>query len=111
MTAYGVCRSPEERCGLALSSPEIDRLFELLRVINARALAGGNSAELLPHLRQYLRFFQSLDTCAHCQQPLAFVTQPTARLDPNGAEYRHTRRMNELLDAIPVLQNLGVLPF
>src|SRR5579883_317556 len=111
MTTYGVCPSSEERCGLSFESARIDRLFELLRVIQARSLAGGNSRELLPHLRQFVTFFQSSDSCGHCGQPLSFITQPTAGLDPDSAEYRHTRRVNELLDKIPVLQNLGILDF
>ena len=47
MTSYGVCESSEERCGLSLESSRVDRLFELLRIINARQIAGENPAELV----------------------------------------------------------------
>jgi len=113
MTRHGLCRSREKSCPVSSENRQLDELFPLLQAIDRRRRAGDNFGDnfdkLLFGLEPYLKCFQSSDSCAHCRQPLAFVTQPTAEFDPQSAEYRNTTRLNKLLECIPELQSLGFL--
>ena len=110
MTTYGVCSSPEG-CALSFDSPNVNRLFELLRVIEQRSLEGRNPDELVPELKRFARLIQASGTCTQCGQLLYSTVQPTAKLQRGSAQYERTLRLNQLLDSIPKLQNLGILNF
>jgi hypothetical protein len=99
MPAYGVCRSDENRCGLSYQTDAFSRLLELMRVIGERRLRGGNHAELMPQLDQYLHYFQNGEFCGDCGGGLTKVMQPTAALRADSEEYRTTSRANAVLEA------------
>ena len=111
MTTYGVCSSPEEQCALSFNGPDVDKLFELLRVIEQRSLEGRNPDELVPQLKRFARLFQASETCSQCGQLLSSTTQPTAGLQQESVEYERTVRLNRLLDSVTTLQNLAILNF
>jgi hypothetical protein len=109
---FAVCISDADRCGLSSRSHALELFHELMRVAHARGNEGrppleGHAARLQP----FARFFQANDFCCHCEQPLQRVILLTNNMDPAGEEFARTSRANALLQVVPELQLLGVLPF
>jgi hypothetical protein len=109
MPDFGVCPSTEERCGLSYQSFALNRLPELIDVIQRRRLDGHDADELLPQLSRFVGFFQDAIFCSDCKAPLIKTIRPTADLVRDTEEYRQTTRANKMIEAMHQLQALGKL--
>lgn len=109
MADFGVCTSSEERCGLSYQSLALNRLPDLIGVIQRRRLDGRDADELLPQLNRFLRFFQEGSFCSECKGPLIKTVRPTVHLKRDSQEYQEATRANEMIEAMYQLQALGKL--
>jgi uncharacterized protein with PIN domain len=109
MPDFGICESNE--CELSYRRKAIDNLFERVAVVENRERRDVDIADLLPFLAHFNPFFQYLQACAKCGQPLYRVTQPTANLQADSEEYNRRSRLNKVLQTGYKLQAWDALPY
>ena len=109
MADYGVCSSLRDCCELSPENPRIDMLLRRIRTIEVLQSRNEDTGKLIPQLSQFAEFFQESASCIECNKPLSLVSQPTAEHEPGSPERRRRERLNEVLDCIQTLKDLGTL--
>jgi hypothetical protein len=108
MADFGVCQN--DNCECSYLSERVDLLFHRITAVEGIERMHADIAGQLPFLKRFEEFFQFGQTCAKCDGPLYFVTQPTVKLQPGSPEYQQISRLNALLDAGDKMRGWGVLP-